>query len=46
MCQVLPIVPAAERHQVDQLEPVILPTAGPGKEGGREGRSKMCVVEG
>lgn len=36
MCQVLPMVPAAARHQVDQLEPVILPTdsAGPGREGG------------
>lgn len=26
MCQVLPMVPAAEGHQVDQLEPSSLPT--------------------
>ena len=26
MCQVLPMVPAAAGHQVDQLEPVSLPT--------------------
>lgn len=38
MCQVLPTVPAAEGHQVDQLESVILPTdsTGPEREGGRE----------
>lgn len=38
MCQVLPMVPAAEGHQVDQLEPVILPTGitQPEKERGRE----------
>lgn len=41
MCQVLPMVPAAEGHQVDQLEPASLPTdyMGEGGEqaGGREG---------
>lgn len=38
MCQVLPMVTAAEGHQVDQLEPVILPTGitEPEKERGRE----------
>lgn len=53
MCQALPTVPAAEGHQVDQLEPVILPTdsTGPERErergeGGREGGRNVCVMEG
>lgn len=47
MCQTLPMEPAAEGHQVDQLEPVILPTEsrGParGQEGGRGGREKELM---
>lgn len=50
MCQVLPMVPAAEGHQVDQLEPASLPTdyMGEGGEqaGGREGGREMYVVGG
>lgn len=40
MCQVLPMVPAAEGHQVDQLEPASLPT-----EGGRESCGRIFTEE-
>lgn len=40
MCQVLPTVPAAEGHQVDQVEPVILPTDSTGPERERRGRGR------
>lgn len=48
MCQVLPMVPAAEGHQVDQLEPTSLPTDNTGEgRGGERGRGReggRCVL--
>lgn len=41
----LPALAAAGRRQVDQLDPVLLPTDGPGptSEGGREGGRDGCA---
>lgn len=46
MCQALPTAPAAEGHQVDQLEPTSLPTVErrKGESEGGEGRGESGKV--
>lgn len=43
MCQALPTVPAAEGHQVDQLEPTSLPTVERRKRESEGGRGEERV---
>lgn len=44
MCQALPMVPAAEGHQVDQLEPASLPTDNTGAERKKRERERQRDV--